>query len=83
MWLGKTEMLEGHSRLDGVQVIALGSIKSPRVWLDSGLSLDKQVFMVIQSAFFHLCQACLLAPYLSGSDPGTLIDSKVTCRLNY
>lgn len=47
-------MLTGGSllKLSGVQLTAVDSIKSLGVWLNSAISLDKQLFIVAQSTFF-------------------------------
>ena len=45
--------------------------------------MDIQVANTAHLAFFDLCQARKLAPYLSASDPATVIRATVTSRLDF
>ena len=51
--------------------------------LDSTLSMEAQVTNAARLAFFHLRQACQLAPYLSAPDLAMVIHATVTSRLDF
>ena len=59
------------------------SARNLGVILDTSLSMEAQVAMVARMAFFHLCQARLLAPYLTADDLASVIRATVTSRLDF
>lgn len=61
----------------------MDSVKELRVWLDSSLSLDKQISAVVRMMFFYLCQACQLPPYLSHSSLTVVIHIMAISHLDY
>uniref|UniRef100_R4GDH7 Reverse transcriptase domain-containing protein n=1 Tax=Anolis carolinensis TaxID=28377 RepID=R4GDH7_ANOCA len=84
LWLGRPGGREIQlPTLDGETLRLSSSVKSLGVLLDPLLTMEAQVSAVSRSAFFHLCQARQLAPYLSRNDLATVIQAMVISRLDY
>ena len=85
LWVGKRnsnkEIRLPH--LDGTPQTISTTIKKLGVIFDASLSMEIQIAKVAHQAFYHSCQAKLLAPYLSSDDLATVIHATVTSRLDY
>ena len=85
LWLGRksTDQEAQLPTLAGVQLITSSSARNLGVILDTSLSMEAQVTTVARTTFFHLCQARLLAPYLSTEYLASVIHVTVTSRIDF